>query len=56
VTVGVPRILPFLKKYEIPATFCPGANAEKYSDVVKRIDAEGHEVGIMVISMNMSAS
>ena len=46
VTVGVPRILPFLKKYEIPATFfVPGANAEKYPDVVKRIDAEGHEVG-----------
>jgi peptidoglycan-N-acetylglucosamine deacetylase len=43
--VAVPRILDLLKKHKITATFCiPGHTALAYPDIVKRIDAEGHEI------------
>ena len=43
---GMPRILRVLNKYHLPATFfIPGMIAEKYPDMVKRVDAEGHEIG-----------
>ncbi len=43
---GVPRILKLLEKYELPASFfIPGMIGEKYPDVVRRIDAMGHEIG-----------
>jgi peptidoglycan-N-acetylglucosamine deacetylase len=43
--VAVPRILDLLRKHTIPATFfVPGHTALAYPDLVKRIDAEGHEI------------
>ncbi len=45
-TVGVPRILDTLKKYDIPATFfVPGFTAELHPEMIERIIGEGHEVG-----------
>jgi peptidoglycan/xylan/chitin deacetylase (PgdA/CDA1 family) len=44
--VGVPRLLRELRRAEITATFfVPGFTAERYPDTVRRIVAEGHEVG-----------
>ncbi len=41
-----PRILDALRKYHVPATFFVlGANAEKYPALLRRIVAEGHEIG-----------
>ena len=41
-----PWILDLLKEKNIQATFfCVGANAEKNSDIVQRIMAEGHAIG-----------
>lgn len=43
---GAYRILALLKKYQLPATFfVPGQIAERYPDLIKKIDAEGHEIG-----------
>jgi len=43
--IAVPRILSLLKKHRIKATFCiPGHTALAYPDIVKQIDAEGHEI------------
>jgi peptidoglycan/xylan/chitin deacetylase (PgdA/CDA1 family) len=44
--VGVPRILEILRQEDVRATFfVPGVTAERYPDVVRRVLAEGHEVG-----------
>ncbi|HEY9824115.1 MAG TPA: polysaccharide deacetylase [Stenomitos sp.] len=44
--VGVPRILEMLQAKGVKATFfVPGYTAELYPDLIKRIAAEGHEVG-----------
>jgi len=41
-----PRVLDILKANGVSATFfLVGANAEKYPDLVRRIVAEGHEIG-----------
>lgn len=43
--VGIPRILKFLKKHDIPATFfVPGFTANLYPDLIKAIAAQGHEL------------
>jgi len=43
--VGIPRILKFLEKYSIPATFfVPGFTAERYPDLVREIAGKGHEL------------
>lgn len=43
--VGVPKILRLLERYGIKATFfVPGWIAEQYPDMVRSIDAGGHEV------------
>jgi peptidoglycan/xylan/chitin deacetylase (PgdA/CDA1 family) len=44
--VGVPRLLEQLRSVDVRATFfVPGFTAERYPDVVRRIVADGHEVG-----------
>jgi peptidoglycan/xylan/chitin deacetylase (PgdA/CDA1 family) len=44
--VGVPRILDTLAALDVKATFfTPGFTAERYPELLRRIDAEGHEVG-----------
>jgi peptidoglycan/xylan/chitin deacetylase (PgdA/CDA1 family) len=44
--VGVQRILEQLRQADIKATFfVPGFTAELYPDVIRRIAADGHEVG-----------
>jgi peptidoglycan/xylan/chitin deacetylase (PgdA/CDA1 family) len=44
--VGVPRLLDQLRRADVRATFfVPGFTAERYPDVVRRIVADGHEVG-----------
>jgi peptidoglycan-N-acetylglucosamine deacetylase len=44
--VGVPRLLEQLRRAEIRATFfVPGFTAECYPDTIRRIVADGHEVG-----------
>jgi peptidoglycan/xylan/chitin deacetylase (PgdA/CDA1 family) len=44
--VGVPRLLALLEEYGLPATFfVPGFTAERYPEVVQRIQAGGHEIG-----------
>lgn len=44
--VGIPRILKALKKNDVKATFfIPGFTAQQYPDMVKTIDAAGHEIG-----------
>ena len=44
--VGVPRLLEQLRAAEIRATFfVPGFTAECYPDTIRRIVADGHEVG-----------
>ncbi|MBW2200407.1 MAG: polysaccharide deacetylase family protein, partial [Deltaproteobacteria bacterium] len=43
--VGVPRILKFLEKNNIPATFfVPGFTANLYPDIIKEITERGHEL------------
>lgn len=43
---GVPRILKLLEENQIKGTFfIPGKIVDEYSDLVKRIDIEGHEIG-----------
>jgi peptidoglycan/xylan/chitin deacetylase (PgdA/CDA1 family) len=43
---AMPRILELLSKYDIRATFfVPGHSAAAYPDLVRRMIAEGHEVG-----------
>ena len=45
-TVGVPRILNLLKKYDIKGCFfIPGGIVEEYPNVAKQIFDEGHEIG-----------
>jgi len=40
------RILDILKRYDVKATFFMlGQNAERHPDVVRRVAAEGHEIG-----------
>ncbi len=44
---GVPRILALLERYAIPASFyIPGVAALLHPDDVRRIAADGHEVGL----------
>src|ERR1700733_14216416 len=44
--VAVPRILDLLARHELPATFfIPGHTALAYPDLVRRIQAAGHELG-----------
>lgn len=44
--VGVPRILDMLAAVDVKATFfTPGVTAERYPELVRRIEAEGHEIG-----------
>jgi len=44
--IGIPRILKLLNKTEIKATFfIPGWVIEKYTEIVRSIVKEGHEVG-----------
>jgi len=44
--VGVPRILDMLARLGVRSTFfVPGYTAERYPDLVRRIVAEGHEIG-----------
>ncbi len=44
---GIPRILNFLERHTIPASFyIPGVSALLHPDDVKRIAADGHEVGL----------
>ncbi len=44
--VAVPRILDLLDRHELPATFfVPGHTALAYPDLVRRIQAAGHELG-----------
>ncbi|HWQ78960.1 MAG TPA: polysaccharide deacetylase [Anaerovoracaceae bacterium] len=43
---GVPRITKILDKYGIKASFfIPGMTAERYPEMVKALDAAGHEIG-----------
>lgn len=43
---GVEMILDMLNRYGIKATFfIPGLTAERYPDIVKKIDSLGHEIG-----------
>jgi peptidoglycan-N-acetylglucosamine deacetylase len=43
---GIPRILRLLDRYRLPATFfVPGFTIVHYTDVVKTIQAAGHELG-----------
>ena len=45
-TIGVPRILKLLDKYDIKATFFVSGNAaEMYPKIVKEIHRRGHEIG-----------
>lgn len=52
-----PQILDALSEYGVPATFFSvGANMLKYPDLIKRMVAEGHEVGSHTYShLNISA-
>jgi peptidoglycan/xylan/chitin deacetylase (PgdA/CDA1 family) len=44
--VGVPRILDMLKTEQVRATFfVPGVTACRYPELIRRIDAQGHEIG-----------
>lgn len=43
---GAYRVLELLHRYHLPATFfVPGQIAERYPDLIRKIDAEGHEIG-----------
>lgn len=44
--VAVPRILDLLRRHGISATFfVPGQVIERYPDLIRQLDAEGHEIG-----------
>ncbi len=44
--VGVPRLLPLLRKYDIPSSwYIPGHTLETYPDECRRIADAGHEIG-----------
>ena len=44
--VGVPRILSLLENHGIKVTFFwPGANAERYPELLKKVYTQGHEIG-----------
>jgi peptidoglycan/xylan/chitin deacetylase (PgdA/CDA1 family) len=44
--VGLPRILDFLDKFEIKATFyVPGRTAERFPEIIKETHDRGHEIG-----------
>jgi peptidoglycan/xylan/chitin deacetylase (PgdA/CDA1 family) len=44
--VGVPRLLEFLRPYDLKATFCvPGWTANTYPHLVEQMYAHGHEIG-----------
>jgi len=46
ITRGLPRILQTLARHDVKATFyVPGYTAELHTDAIKRIHAEGHELG-----------
>lgn len=46
-----PQVLDILRRYQVPATFFViGLNAVKHPDLVHRIAAEGHEVGVHTFS------
>ena len=46
ITRGLPRILQLLQTHDIKATFyVPGYTAEIHQDAIRRIHAEGHEIG-----------
>lgn len=41
-----PEVLKILRQFQVPAVFfLVGAKAERYPDLVKRIEAEGHQIG-----------
>ena len=43
---GVPRILSMLKNMEFTRRFfVPGFTVDEYPDMVRQMDAEGHELG-----------
>jgi peptidoglycan/xylan/chitin deacetylase (PgdA/CDA1 family) len=43
---GMPRILDFLDEYDIPAGFfVPGKTAERYPELIQRVNEDGHELG-----------
>src|SRR3954468_16734594 len=43
---GLPRILKILGKHDIKGTFyVPGDTAERHTDAIKQVLAEGHEIG-----------
>jgi peptidoglycan/xylan/chitin deacetylase (PgdA/CDA1 family) len=45
-TVGIPRIMEVLDKYDVSATwFTPGVIADTYPHVIKEIADRGHEIG-----------
>ena len=45
-SINTPHLLDMLEEYGIPATFFMlGSQAERHPDIVKRVIAEGHEVG-----------
>lgn len=45
-TVAVPKLLTMLDAHEVKATFfVPGYTADLYPDMVREIDARGHEIG-----------
>jgi len=42
-----PELLDVLKKHKVQATFfVVGENAEQYPEIIKRMDSEGHSIGI----------
>jgi len=46
VTQGMPRLLELLAKEQVPATFfCTGDVARKHPEIVRRLVADGHELG-----------
>jgi peptidoglycan/xylan/chitin deacetylase (PgdA/CDA1 family) len=46
ITRGLPRILDILARHDIKGTFyVPGYTAELHPDAIKRIHAQGHEIG-----------
>jgi peptidoglycan/xylan/chitin deacetylase (PgdA/CDA1 family) len=46
VTEGMPRLLDLLAREQVPATFfCTGDVARKHPEIVRRLVAEGHELG-----------
>ena len=45
-TIGIPRILDLLEKYDLKATFfVAGYTAEEYPEIIKNVYQKGHEIG-----------